>query len=460
MFIGRERELEEIREKLSNDRFESILIYGRRRIGKTELIKEAAHGFDGTFVYFECKKGLYGDNLDAFTALLRERFGQPLSFSDFKEALTYVFQYAKTHKTALVIDEFPFLWKVEPSLISHIRDLIDDYHGQSQMKFILSGSLVESMKSLNDGKSETFGRFTGIIELKAFDYYESSLFYPSYSDEDKILMYSVFGGVAFFNSLIDPRLDALSNIERLLLRPHSILQLEVENTIEGEVSKIPAVNSVILLLASGVHKYSDIANQLRMKSGSEVNPDYVLKKMIDLEIIEKVAPINDKDNKKRIFYRFSDNLMEFYYRYIYRNKSENSMLPPKDFYLRFVKDDLEKSYLPKKFESIARQFLIRKSQRHELPELIYDIGTYSFDDAKLRINRQFDVVTRDERGYISYECKYSNRPLGQDVIAEEEHQLLSSGLGVYRLGFISKSGFSVGVDGSKYNLFSLSDFYK
>lgn len=460
MFIGRRKELNELSEKLNNDKFESILLYGRRRIGKTELIKEVAKNFDGIYIYYECKHSLLGDNIEAFNTTLRMVFNINFTFQTIKDALKYVFEYAKNHRVLLVIDEFPYLWDKLPIIVSDIRDLIDEYKTTTTMKLILSGSYVDVMKSLNDGHSETYGRFTSIIALTAFDYYDASQFYPNYSDEDKVLMYSVFGGVAFFNSLIDNTKSAVDNIKRLLIEPNSILQLEIEYTIAGETSKIPAVNSVVELIGRGVKKYTDIVNDLTSKNEDKISPDYLIKKLIDLEIIEKVVPINEKSNKKKTLYRFCDNLMEFYYRYIYRHKNMNAILSADDFYLEIVEEDLKKYYLPKKFESISKEFLIRANKEHKINPLIYEIGTYSFNDAKKKINRQFDVVTLDKIGYISYECKYIDKPISASVINEEEYQCKTSGLTFYKLGFISKKGFTDEVDKKIYNLFCLSDFYK
>lgn len=459
MFVAREKELKELKEKLLDDRFESILIYGRRRIGKTELIKEAAKQFNGLFIYYECKHSLLGDNIEGLTREIQRICKVNFLFDSIKSALEYVFEYAKEHKVLLVIDEFPFLLETSPSIVSDIRDLIDSYKMITDMKFILSGSYVDVMKSLNDGSSETYVRFTCIMQLNTFDYYDSSKFYPNYSDEDKILMYSVFGGVAFFNSLIDASKSAVENIKNLIIEPKSILQLEVENTITAETNKIPAVNSVLELISRGTKKYTDIVNALTAKNGSSISPDYLLKKLIDLELIKKVAPINDKNNRKRVFYSFSDNLMDFYYCYIYRNKNMNAILTAADFYAEMIEEDLKRNYLPKKFESISREFLIRANRAHKIEPLIYEIGTYSFDDAKKKINRQFDVVTRDKNGYISYECKYTDKPVTKETINEEELQTRSSNLEVYKLGFISKSGFAYDIDKTKYNIFSLSDFY-
>lgn len=460
MFIGRDNELKGLSEKLNNDRFESILIYGRRRIGKTELIKEAIKNFNCVSIYFECKLSLLNENLIDFNNEVNRVLNCDFRFDSFKKILKFLFDYSRKEKIVLVIDEFPYLLQSKALIISDIRDLIDEYCMNSKMKIILSGSLVQVMKNLNDSSSETYGRFTSIIPLTAFDYFDSSKFYDNYSDEEKIMMYSVFGGVAFFNSLIDSSLTALDNIKKLILNKNSILQLEVENMVISEVSKISLANSVVNIIGEGNTKYSDIVNRLTSNKSEKVNPDYILKKLIDLEIIEKVYPINEKNNKKRTFYRFKDNLMEFYYRYIYRYKNANSYLTVDDFYDEFVKEDLLSKYLPLKFENISKEFLIRANQKHKISPLFYDIGTYFFNDSKLKINRQFDLVTEDKNGYIAYECKFKDKPLSKKTINEEEYQIISSGLNVYKLGFISKSGFDKNIDQDRYNLFSLDDFYK
>lgn len=460
MFIGRDNELKGLSEKLNNDRFESILIYGRRRIGKTELIKEAIKKLNCVSIYFECKLSLLNENLIDFNNEVNRVLNCDFRFDSFKKILKFLFDYSRKEKIVLVIDEFPYLLQSKALIISDIRDLIDEYCMNSKMKIILSGSLVQVMKNLNDSSSEIYGRFTSIIPLTAFDYFDSSKFYDNYSNEEKILMYSVFGGVAFFNSLIDSSLTPLDNIKKLILNKNSILQLEVENMVISEVSKISLANSVVNIIGEGNTKYSDIVNRLTSNKSEKVNPDYIIKKLIDLEIIEKVYPINEKNNKKRTFYRFKDNLMEFYYRYIYRYKNANSYLTVDDFYDEFVKEDLLSKYLPLKFENISKEFLIRANQKHKISPLFYDIGTYFFNDSKLKINRRFDLVTEDKNGYIAYECKFKDKPLSNKTINEEEYQMISSGLNVYKLGFISKSGFEKNIDQDRYNLFSLDDFYK
>ena len=145
MFFSRKKELAELREKLSGDQFESILIYGRRRVGQTALIREAAGTYHGCFLYYECKRSLFGDNLDGLNRLLRDGLGVRFSFQNFRDILFHLAEQAQKQPILFVLDEFPFLMTEKPSVISDIRDLIDQISHQINLKLILSGSYVDMM---------------------------------------------------------------------------------------------------------------------------------------------------------------------------------------------------------------------------------------------------------------------------------------------------------------------------
>ncbi len=177
-----------------------------------------------------------------------------------------------------------------------------------------------------------------------------------------------------------------------------------------------------------------------------------------MNILKKVMPINQKGNAKRMKLEFDDNLIHFYYRYLF-NSSYSVNRRDKDFFFdNFIKDDMDSYFIPHKFENISKEFLLKRNFAGRMDPIILDIGSYSFSDAKKKINREFDLVSLDKKGYISYECKYSNNAIDNRVI-EEERQTAGLDIGFYKLGFISKRGFSPQVDKSKYNCFSLIDFY-
>ena len=122
-------------------------------------------------------------------------------------------------------------------------------------------------------------------------------------------------------------------------------------------------------------------------------------------------------------------------------------------------EKMNNDYIPRKFEKISKEFLILKNISGKINPIIEEIGGYSFNDRSNKQNREFDVVTKDRIGYISYECKYTNSLVDKRVIEEEEKQIKELDIKFYKLGFISKNGFSDDVDKTKYNCFTLDDFY-
>ncbi|HAM16729.1 MAG TPA: hypothetical protein DCP91_12910 [Eggerthellaceae bacterium] len=459
-FFGREQELSEMERAFASEKFEAVLLYGRRRVGKTELIRQALEEADGSLIIScECKRASFAVNLRHLSARIASALKLPADyvFPSFDALLDAVFDAASRQKVVFVIDEFSFLLREDPSVDSSLAIAIDAHRHDSLLKIVLSGSYVDLMEHLVDAASPLYGRFTHIIHLMPFDYFTAARFYPNYIPADKVLMYATMGGVPYFNSLIDPDKPAIDNVIELIVRKDSILEHEVSEMLLAETNKIAGLNTIIELVGSDVRKYSDIMG--RVSQDKRVNPSYALARLQGMGILRKVEPINAKGNKKRTFYAFGDNLVHFYYRYVFRYLAERNIMAPRDFFSEFVQHDLDAVYLPKKFEELAAQGIARMSRLHRIEPLVYEVGTYSFDDARARVNRQFDVVTRDAEGYTSYECKFTNAPIDSRVAAEEERQVRDLDIDFYRLGFISKSGFAGDVDPNRYVLVALDDLY-
>jgi AAA+ ATPase superfamily predicted ATPase len=151
------------------------------------------------------------------------------------------------------------------------------------------------------------------------DYYESALFYDTFSNEDKVRLYSVFGGIPYYNRLIDKNKSVKENIIELIASPGARLENEVSMYLNSEISKITNANEVFEALAKGYSKYKDILDQSNVSSGPTLID--TLDKLIKMDVVKKEAPINDENNKRKAGYFVSDNLSLFYYKYIYRNIS-------------------------------------------------------------------------------------------------------------------------------------------
>lgn len=228
-----------------------------------------------------------------------------------------------------------------------------------------------------------------------------------------------------------------------------------QDTITVESAKIVSLNSVLTLIACGKRKITDLVSVL----GKDIRLEYALDKGVKLHFLKKVTPINDEKNKKLTFYDFEDNLLRFYYRYVFTNASARSVMGNDLIYKEIIKDDFEKSYLPASFESVSKEFLIRKNKAGEINPPFFKIGTYSHNDPKARKNVQFDVVTLDRNGYVSYECKYTKDPIGPSVLQEEKEQTKDSPLPFVKFGFIAKTGFDEAVKKEVQDCYSLNGFF-
>ncbi len=416
------------------------LIYGRRRIGKSELIKQALKETDKTSIYYECKQTTEQNNIESISQLLSETFGYPKpSFNSIEELLEFIFNESKERDIILVFDEFSYLREVVKGLDSILQSLIDKYKEISTLKLVLCGSYVDVMKSLLEKENPLYGRIDKIIDLKQMDYYESSMFYSNYSNEDKVKLYSVFGGIPFYNSLIDTSLSVEENIIELIASPNARLESEVSMYLKSEISKINNANEVFETLAKGYSKFSDLLSQSHVSSSPTLVD--VLEKLIQMEVVKKETPINDENNKRKAGYYITDNLSLFYYRYIFRHLSQVQVLNSEVFYQRYIKEDFETKYVQHIFENVCKQYLIYQNKQGNIEEPFDKIDKYYYDNPKEKINGEFDIVTEDPNGFIFYEAKFRKEPITEKKVKEEIEHVKATGLNSYRYGFFSKSGF-------------------
>ena len=316
------------------------------------------------------------------------------------------------------------------------------------------------MKSLLSEENPLFGRFDLVMNLKAMDYYESSLFYKNFSDEDKVRLYSVFGGIPYYNRRIDSSKTVKQNIIDLIASPGSRFENEVQMHLKSEISKMQNAYEVFEALAKGFVRFKDILSQSQVSSSPTLVD--VLDKLISMDIVIKESPINDENNKKKAGYYISDQLTLFYFKYIYRNLSRLAVMDPEVFYDKFIEPDFEEHYVPLTFEQVCKQFLIRKNRSGELSDSFEKIGKYWYDDPVNHKNGEFDVVTENDGSYIFYEAKFRNEKLDKNLIWNEIQQINSTGFACSKYGFFSKSGYKEIDETYKKQLilYDLEDLYK
>lgn len=461
LFLGRKNQIKSIANFLNSNKNNAALVYGRRRVGKTELLKHCLNQSLSTSIYYECKETSELNNVESFSEIISESFGlPPLAFNSFEATLAFLYKQAAEKEIIVVIDEYPYIRNVVKGLDSIIQSFIDNNKSKSKLKLILCGSYVETMKSLLEEKSPLYGRFDLVMHLKAMDYYESSLFYKGFSNEDKIRLYSVFGGIPYYNRLIDSSKSVKQNIIDLIASPDSRFENEVQMYLKSEISKMVNAYEVFEALAKGFIRFSDILSQSKVSSSPTLVD--ILEKLIKMDVVTKEFPINDENNRKKVGYYVSDQLTLFYFKYIYRNLSRLAVMESEAFYDKFIEPDFEEHYVPQAFEQICRQFLIRKNRSGELPDSFEKIGKYWYDDPVNHKNGEFDVVTENDNSYIFYEAKFREGKLDKNLIWNEIQQVNSTGLVCSKYGFFSKSGYKEIDESHKQQLilYKLEDLYQ
>lgn len=456
-FIGRDEEQKAINYLLrEHDKYQGCVVYGRRRLGKTELLKHCLTDKGIPCIFFQCTQTNESTNVRELTALVAEALAlKHLHFDSFSEAIDFLFEYSKTKEIYVVIDEYPYIRKIIDGLDSKIQKIIDKHQAIAKIKLFLSGSSIATMEALQSESSALYRRFQLSILIKEMDYLDSAKFYPSFSSEDKVVLYSAFGGVPYYNEQINPSLSVKENIIILLSGRFSHLLDEITVNMKEELTKINNANQVFSAIALGAFHYTDILQKAGLPNSSALYD--TLETLTKMDLIECVSPINDKNNKKKSGYRISDSSIAFYYRYIFNKTSQRLILDDDTFYDLFIKEDFMSYLVPHKFEKIAKQFLTRMNKKEQLKPLLIDLGTYWYDDATNKKNGQFDIVGKTFDGYVFYEAKFTNKALSTASMNEEIKQVDDSGLNAVAYGFISKNGFEEKND--KYQLYDLNDLY-
>ena len=239
MFVGREAELGFFEDKYMEKKGQLIVLYGRRRVGKTETLREFCK--DKPHVFFSCTQATDRMQLSKFSKrLLQEDIPARRyvsEFTDWEKAFCAIADLPYgDRKKLVVIDEFPYMCRGNKSIPSILQNLWDTVLKDSNVMIILCGSAMSFMeKELLAEKNPLYGRATGIYKMNAMGFYDAARFFPEYSERDKVLTYAVLGGIPHYLRQFDPEISVAENIKRNILTKGSALYSEVEFLLHQEL---------------------------------------------------------------------------------------------------------------------------------------------------------------------------------------------------------------------------------
>lgn len=317
-FIGRRRELAVLNELSASGRAELFVLYGRRRVGKTELLQQLCARQRAA--YFMAAQVRDKDNLRAFKKVLEDALADPLigsiDFPDWGAALTYAAERASGERLIVVLDEFPYLCEANPGLPSLIQRFWDQRGKRSTLMLVLCGSQVSFMeKEVLAERSPLFGRRTGQRRLEPLGPTDSLGFFPDWEREEALLAYGILGGMPAYLGRFDTRIPLEENLLREVLRPEGYLFDEVHYLLHTELTNPSTYNSILAAVASGAERVGDVALAVGVDSPTANKYLHVLR---ELRLVEREVPLTDPDplRSRRGIYRIADRFVAFHFRHV------------------------------------------------------------------------------------------------------------------------------------------------
>ena len=462
-FYCREKELRKLNKRYAGDRFECIVIYGRRRVGKTALINEFCK--DKPTIFFSALNTTEKENLEALSKSImsfeRPDMESAPEFRSYDAALDELTALLKNNRLVFVIDEYPYLAKAKPAVSAMLQHIIDHKWTDSKLFLILCGSSMSFMENQVLGQeSPLYGRRTGQFKIEPLDYKETAVFHPSLSAEDNSLIYGITGGVPHYINKLDVKESVDEALLDNLFDRSSYLYEEPANLLKQELREPAIYNAIIKAIAEGASRMNDI----KMKVGEEssVVAKY-LKTLIDLGIARKETPITEKPGKKTI-YMLEDNFFRFWYRFVPMNRSAIDSGRIAKTYPHAVKQYLP-DYMGLIFEKMCQDYLLYYADH--LPIELSEIGQWWGTDPKKKKQIQIDIVGTPVEGkdYIIGSCKYRNEKIGMDELDLLQDYASVFGKGnAYHYYIFSKGGFTEGLyeaqERGEVHLVTLQDLYQ
>lgn len=466
MFIGREYELNEMEKAYQKSKFQFLVFYGRRRVGKTRLIREFTK--DKKVIYYMAIESNSSRNLELLSAsiwniLMPGKSGLP-AFASYQEAFNQIVEIARRDKIIFVIDEYPYLASSERSISSLLQSYIDNQFSEIDMMLILCGSSMSFMEHQVLGyQSPLYGRRTGQFKILPFDYLTSSKFVPTYTAEEKAIVYGFTGGIPKYLELVDDRLTLKENIIELFLKPNGYLHEEPYNLLQQELREPANYNAAIEAIATGSSRLNEIATRTHMETA---NLSACLRTLISLGIIKKETAITDETNKKKTLYALADHMFSFWYRYIPTNMF---MIASEDFealYDDCIKPTLS-SFMGYIFEEMCKQYMQQQNRQGNLPFKIQKLGRWWGNSPIHQREMELDILgTNDaEKKAIFGECKFRTEAVGLEILDKlvDQAQIFRQYPQKYYILF-SKAGFKLDVKNEEQKgacrLISLEDMYR
>ena len=441
IFVNRDAELSFLRRAWQEDKSQLVVIYGKRRVGKTALVKEFSN--NQPHIYFLADKAPDRDQLRQLSEKVGLYFQDDFLLSRGFGAWYDFFNYIKSKgKFVMIFDEFPYLIESNPAIPSLFQKGWDEDLSQSGVFLILLGSSMGMMETEVLGhKSPLFGRRTGQILVETLPFNSAKEFFPAMSDDAFMYFYGALGGTPAYLLQFDPAVDFVENVRRRILAPEAYLYREPDFILREELREPRNYFSILRAISMGKTRPAEIINE----TGFDKNMvGKYLSVLTDLKIIRREVPVTEWgfEKSKKGIYLLEEHFFRFWFNYVYPNRS-------------FIEEGqidyvLDRKIMPSIDRFIAWSFeeVCRSRVRKGLPQGIQcnRVGRWWSKEGEI------DIVglAEDENTVVFGEAKWSVNPVGTDILndLEKKAKLVDWPKGERKEYFVlfSRSGFTANLE--------------
>jgi AAA+ ATPase superfamily predicted ATPase len=433
-FVDRGGELDQLTDCYESETADFVVIYGRRRLGKSELVRQSIANRDDA-VYYQAVESTAQNQLEGFVDTATTQFPSLRTVRRDWEALL---ESLGTEDAIVVIDEFPFLIEEDESLPSRIQRVWDVELQETGMTLVLVGSSISVMEDkVLSGSAPLYGRRTATIDLEPLGVPDARQFFPKYDPETTIMAWSIYGGTPHYLRTIDPDQPLGPNVQGTILSERGLLYAEPEFLLRTELRQPNTYFSILRALAHGRRTPNEIAGMAGVESGSLST---YLQKLRRLRLVERHIPVTESPTaSKRGRYRIAAPLFRFWFRFVYGKQDQLRMLGD-DAYSELVAPDLA-DYVSPLFERLCQRALPALVDRQ-----FRDVGQWWFKEHEL------DVLGLSTDGLVAGECRFTSHPVSEGMLADLERTASevrwtnepAGGEPLYVL--FSRSGYTAGLE--------------
>jgi AAA+ ATPase superfamily predicted ATPase len=408
-FVNRQRELVFLNDVAKNRESQLVVIYGKRRVGKTELVKQFFKGIP--HIYFLADKTSEKDQLRTLSEKVALQFGDEFLLSRGFGNWYEFFLYLKGKERVVVaIDEFPFLIESNPAIPSIFQKGWDEDLRDSGTFLILLGSSIGMIETEVLGyKSPLFGRRTGQILVESLSFWDAKRFAPAWSNEEFMYAYATLGGTPAYLLQFDYRQDYWMNVERMILAKEAYLSAEPEFILRQELREPRNYFAILRALSMGKTRAGEIINETGFDKS--IIGKY-LSVLVDLKIIRREVPLTEKspEKSKKGIYTLDDNFFRFWFTFVFPNRSFVEEAEVHYVIEKKIKPAID-LFTSRVFEEVCRSFV----KRGLFKGLRFDrVGLWWSKEAEIDI-----LATNDDDNAILFgEVKWSSKKVGVDILAD------------------------------------------